>query len=247
MTANDLIVESLTEINAIQAGDDPSPELSAFALGKLRQLVNNWNAGRPFAYAVDFLNFTLVPSLYPHTIGPTGATWTVDQRPVTIEGISLILNSGGVPYSYLSLVPHDAIWWQNQDTPTLSSEQPTDYYYDPTYPNGSIYFWPVPQIAYPMQLQVRRVLDDQMTFATVLILPPGYQNALMLTLAEDLSDPLRKMWTPKQQSKALQARTRIQKNNNFATPIKTQDAGMPGGQKARSGIYDWRTGLPFNN
>lgn len=246
-TTLDIITDSLTEINAIQAGETPSPELSAIGLSKFRQLVNNWNAERLYAYGVDFLSFTLVPSLSPHTIGSNSATWTVTQRPVTIEGISLVLNSGGTPYSYLDLIPHDAAWWQNQDTPTLTASQPTDYYYDPTFPNGQIFFWPVPTVAYPMQLQVRGVLDDQATFATDLILPPGYQNALMLTLAEDLSDPLRKLWTPKQASKALQARIRLQRNNSFATPLKTQDAGMPTTGPARSGIYNFRTGLPFNS
>jgi hypothetical protein len=245
MTALDLIKEALAEINAIQAGNAPSPELSAIGLSKLKQVVNNWNADRPFAYADDFLSFTLTPSLSPHTIGPTGATWTVTQRPVSIEGIALVLNTGGTPYSYVGLTPRDAEWWQNQTTPALTSTMPSDFYYDPTAVNGKIYFWPVPTVAYPVQLHVRSVLDDQLALATTLILPPGYHNALMLTTAEDLSDPLRKMWTPKQQMKAQQARARIQKNNHFPTRLKTQDAGMPSGRHSRAGIYNWRTGQPF--
>lgn len=246
MTALDLLTNALAEINAIEAGDSPSPELASFALGKLKQVVNNWNADKPFAYAIDFLSETLTPSLSPHTIGPTG-TFVVTQRPVSIESIALILNTGGTPYSYLPLTPRDATWWQNQATPGLTATIPTDFYYDPTAPNGKIYFWPVPSYAYPIQIQTRGVLDDQLTFATTLILPPGYENALMLTCAEDLSDPLRKQWTPKQERKAREARTRIGKNNHTPTHLKTQDAGMPGGPQSRAGMYNWRTGTNFND
>ncbi len=249
MTTLDLLTDALTEINAIQAGETPGPELQAIGLSKIKQVVNNWNADRPFAYADDFLTFTLTPNLSPHTIGPTGATFTVTQRPVSIEAIALILSAtGSAPYSYVALTKRDAAWWQNQTLPALAVSDPSDFYYDPTMTggtNGSIYFSPVPNVANQVQLKVRGVLDDQLTLATTLILPPGYQNALMLTTAEDLSDPLRKLWTPKQQNKALQARVRIQKNNSFATRLKTQDAGMPRGPQARSGIYNWRTGLPF--
>jgi len=245
LTGLDLVTNALSEINAIQAGDSPSPELAAFGLSKLKQVVNNWNADRPFAYAVDFLNETLTPNLSPHTIGPTGTF--VRTRPVSIDGIVLILNTGSTPYSNVTLTPRDATWWQEQTTPTLTTTIPSDFYYDPTAPDGSIYFWPVPSYAYQVQIETRSVLDDQITFATVLVLPPGYENALMLTTAEDLSDPLRKVWTPKQERKAREARTRIQKNNSFPTRLKTQDAGMPGGPSSRAGIYNWRTGAPFTD
>jgi hypothetical protein len=246
LTALDLITNALAEINAIEAGDSPSPELAGFALGKLKQVVNNWNADTPFAYAESFLPFTLTPSLSPHTIGPTG-TFVVTQRPVSIEGIALVLNTGGTPYSYLPLTPRDAAWWQAQATPGLTSTIPTDFYYDPSATNGKIYFWPVPSYAYPIQLQTRSVLDDQLVFATTLVLPPGYENALMLTCAEDLSDALRKAWTPKQQMKASQARVRIGKNNHRPTSLTTRDAGMPGSSPSRAGMYNFRTGLPFGS
>lgn len=245
MTTLDLLTESLTEINAIQAGETPSPELQAIGLSKIKQVVNNWNADRPFAYADDFLTQTLTPNLSPHTIGPTG-TFVVTQRPVSIEGIALILSATGTtPYSYVPLNKRDAGWWQAQSTPTLTTTDPSDFFYNPEALNGEIFFWPTPTIANQVQIHVRKVLDDQLALATTLILPPGYQNALMLTTAEDLSDPLRKLWTPKQAQKALQARNRIQRNNAFPTRMKTQDTGMPGGPSSRAGIYNWRTGLPF--
>lgn len=246
MTTLDLLIDALTEINAIQAGETPSPELQAIGLSKIKQVVNNWNADRPFAFADDFLPFTLTPNLSPHTIGPSGATFTVTQRPVSIEGIALIMTvTGSPPYSYVPLTKRDSLWWQDQSTPTLTSTLPTDFFYNPEAVNGEIFFWPVPTDANQVQIHVRKVLDDALALATTLVLPPGYQNALMLTTAEDLSDPLRKMWTPKQAQKALQARMRIQRNNSVSTPLTTQDAGMPRGPHNRAGMYNWRIGMPF--
>lgn len=215
--------------------------------GKLQRLFNNWNAQRYAVYATAFSQFTLVPSLSPHTIGPTGATWTVTQRPVSIEAISVILTPSS-PAVYLAMNKRDAAWWQAQLTPTIEVDYPSDFYYDATWtvasPNGSVYFWPVPNAAYDVQLQIRTLLDNDLTIDTELAMPPGYQDAATLTLAEQAA----RIWgmpIPEDLERdARNARALIFANNDSTPLITTRDAGMQGPQGGERSSFNWISGGP---
>jgi hypothetical protein len=80
MTYGDLVTEALKEIRAARAGDVPSPDDMADGVSILNRIIDFWNANQRTVYSEDFQDFTLVPSLSPHTIGPTG-TFNITQRP----------------------------------------------------------------------------------------------------------------------------------------------------------------------
>lgn len=233
VTARTLCSEALSDLGAIGANDDMSPTDGAYALSKLNRLIDLWNAQREAIYADDFLTFTLTPSLNPHTIGPTGATWTVDQRPVSIEGVQLMISSTDT----IALWMRDAAWWQGQPTPGLSSAYPTDAYYDPTWGNGSLYLYPVPSSALDVQLRVRAVLGEY-TLDSVISLPPGYRDALTKTLTEECDGLGGIPVTPMQSLRASRARAVIFANN-ITVPKITAPAGMPG---RNPGWFDYQTG-----
>lgn len=240
-TMRQIIVNALKKINAISVGEQPSAAEAADGLSELNQLFDDWNSIRHGVYAQQFETYTLVPSLSPHTIGPTGATFTVTQRPVTLDGASLILDNG-TPPSYQEITVRDWQWWHAQPTPTLESTFPTDVYYQPDWPNGKLFFWPIPQTAYDVEL-VTRVLLAQVELSDEFSLPPGYQNAITLTLAERLSITFSRPMPPDLVRQAAQARARVFANNDFTPRIATADAGMqgPSGGGQRADFY-WPTG-----
>lgn len=241
ISVNQILTDALSELNVIDAGNTPDAGDALFALGKFNQILDNWNAERGMVYADTFPQYTITPSLNPHTIGPSSATWAASERPVSIEGANVVLNSTA-PYPYIPIRKRDAQWWQLQPAPTVTSTIPTDFYYDPTMINGSIYFFPVPTTAYLVQLWIRVLLAQVTQFQTIDI-PQGYRNALMLTLAEDLSGPFRKTWTPLQQNKAQMARARIFSNNVVVPVLVTSDAGMPrGGPNGGIPNFFWPNG-----
>lgn len=237
MTTRQLIAEAFQEIGVIAIGDTLSDALASVGLEKLKRLLNSWNADRQAVYADQFPTFTLIPSLQPHTIGPSGATWTT-ARPVSIEGAQLVLSGG----STITIHLHQAAWWQGLPNATVSSATPTDGYYDPTFPNGSLYLFPVPTSASSVQLLVRRVLDEAITLATVFTLPPGYREAVTLTLAEAcagigaVSDP---GLLGRLAQSATKARAVVFMNNLVIPPLITQDSGMPA---VNARWFDYRTG-----
>lgn len=228
MTIQDIVTDALLEPGIIADGETPSANQSTVVLKKLRRLLNNWNAEKRAVYANTFITNTLVPNLSPHTIGPTGATWTQTERPVSVDGASLILTGNPSPLVYLPITLRDDVWWNAQTVPALATSVPTDLYYSADWPNGSLYFWPVPNTAYDVRLMIRIVLNDTVNLTTTFDLPQGYQDAITLTLAHSIC----RMFgvdmgvTQDLMQQAKLARARIFSNNDQATRIQTADAGM---------------------
>lgn len=244
MTYADLLRDALLEIAVIDPIDPIPPDLFSLALTRFNGILNQRNASQLSVYAVTFPTFTTTSGLSPHTIGPTGATWTVTQRPVAILGANQQSGSGVTLTNIGPLTPRDRAWWLGQGSPNVQSGVPTDFYYEPTWPNGSVYLWPVPNAAYTVQLETRIVLSEvaEADVATDFSMPPGYQRDLTLSLAEDLAGALSVPVSGALQVKAMQARSLVESNNNPPIRIATRQAGMPGGGVSGGGGFNWRTG-----
>lgn len=239
MTVNDLLRDALLEIAVVDPIDPVDSDIQTLALTRVNSILDQWNAKQIATYVLPFTDVTLTPNLNPHTIGPSAATFTVTQRPVALLGANILLNSG----TTLVKVPvhlRDNRWWLKQPVPNVTSSIPTDLYYEPDWPNGSLYFWPTPTVAYGFEFEARFVLAALALGATF-TMPPGYQRALTLTLAEDLATPLTVPMPIELPGKARMARADIFSNNNAPQRIATRQAGMPGGSSS-SGGFNWRTG-----
>jgi hypothetical protein len=244
MVTNQILTDALTEINAVDVGGTPAAELTTYALSKLNRIWDNWNAMRHATYYETFIdNLLIIPNQEILTIGPDSADYTVTQRPVTLDGANVILNNV-TPNVKTALEVVRYPWWLTQSVPETTTELPNFLYYEPKWPNGEIRLWPLPTYAYGLELMVRGVLAQLTQFAEF-TMPPGYQDALTLTLAEDLSGPLEKMWTPLQAQKAQQARARVFANNDLTPRIATQDAGMPSAGLKPRPYFNWRSGFPI--
>ena len=233
MTARDLITEAFQDLGILGAGDPLSATDAAIGVSKLTRLFDNWNAERLGVYASRLDTYTLTPNLNPHTIGPTG-TFVISQRPVSIEGANLVL-TGGINYP---LNVRDDEWYRTVTIPALATAIPTDLYYSPDWPNGSIYLWTVPTVAYGLKLQTRIVLASLAIDDTV-TLPPGYRDAVTLTLGEMLAAA----YPPAQADTAAaqRARSRIFSNNDTTPKLITADEGMPR-QTGTRATFNYRIG-----
>jgi hypothetical protein len=232
-----LITEAFLELNVFGAETVPAPSDMAFALGKLNRILDNLNAERQAVYQQLTASFPLTPSLSPHTIGPTG-TWVTPQRPVSIDEAALFVS----PTVKIPMEIHDYRWYMRLSVPLLTSTFPTDLYYQPDWPNGSLFFWPVGTGAQTVEL-VARVVVGQVALADDFWMPPGYRDLVTLTLAAALAGPYRKALTPTQIQDVVEARARVYGNNLIVPKVRTHDEGMPGGRRtAARGTYltGWR-------
>lgn len=154
----------------------------------------------------------------PYTIGPSGDFNTT--RPHVIEQAALLLTQAQpdpveVPLAILTNDAYDAI--QVKD---LSNLQPTGLFYQPTYASGlgSIYLWPVPNVAYN-ELVIYR-LSQMATFTSLsasVDLPPGADEMLVYNMAMRLAAPYGKVCPPDVMNlAAITMRTFKRGNNKLA-------------------------------
>src|SRR5271165_912858 len=174
MNALGLINNSLYELNTLAQGETADAATGQFCLQRLNDMLDMWAAAKRYCYSVNFQLYTLVPSLSPHTIGPTG-TFVVPSRPVKIISAAIVLNSTGTLVD-IPIEVQDDQWWSYQRVKNLQSSIPTDLYYEPDFPNGSLYYWPIPNYAYQTRLEMWTILSQIPLLTTPLVLPPGYAN-----------------------------------------------------------------------
>lgn len=247
-TLLDIITDALIEVGMLAPGEVPDGETGQWVFRKANYLVDTWSAQFGKVYTTTFQLFTLTPGLAPHTIGPGPpvATFNVAQRPVRIESAALILNSAGQKVD-LPINIRDDAWWAAQQTKDIQTNVPTDLYYSPGWPNGELFFWPVPNSASQVRMQLWTLLnqysqinDPLSGITNVGTLPPGYRNALMLTLAETLLSGGEKEAHPVLVASAKDARQAIFGNNAKSPRMQTRDSGMP--KAGRKADFNWVTG-----
>lgn len=242
--ALDIVTDALIEIGALAVGDvnNLDPDEAQWGFRKLNYLLDQWAARKNFVPATTFNTYTLTPNLSPHTIGPTG-TFVVPQRPVKIVRATVILNNV-TPNVEVVLAIRDSQWWMEEVTiKSLPNSQPTDLFYSPDFPNGSLYFWPVPTTNYGVRLeawtllaQFNAITDPIGGPGASLTLPPAYRNAMMLSLAESLLSGQKRGGDVAQMviKNAAIARMAVFGNNSKPPRMSTRDSGVPGGDDSRT-------------
>ena len=235
-TIRNLVTAAFRELGvAPLSGDLPAP-LASLGLSTLNRVLDSWNAQHPAAFADLYSTFTLSANTNPHTIGPSGATWTLTQRPVEI--LSLSVSPDGTVWVPIRLITREE--YDAHTVPGLTSAYPSEAFYNPTWPSGSLYLWPVPTSAYSVELVSRRVLAS-VALSDAWSFPPGYEDALQKTLKEELTTmPMFSSSASQEQKDAARVARAVIFDGNETTPkLVTADHGMG----PRRGVFDWRSGL----
>jgi hypothetical protein len=248
-TLNDIINDALQYIG-VYGATLPAPADTEYLANQnlgmrtMNRELDSWAALDRYAYNVTFSRFTLVPNLAPHTIGPSGATFTVSQRPVKIVGASLILNNVTPEVDSPIINIRDDQWWLNQRVKGIKTSIPTDLYYSPDFPLGQLNFWPIPTFAYDVRLEMWGLLTQFTSLSTSFVFPPGYRKALVLTLAEQLCSPFGRQLSPKLIADANASRVILQSNNAQSPRISSADVGTQGSRTGMKADFNYYTGLP---
>jgi hypothetical protein len=226
-----VVKEAFYPLNVFQPGATIPAPLSTIALSFLNQIIDNWNAERAKVWCSVFQQFSLVPNLSPHTIGPSGATFTVPIRPVSIEGCSLNLNNL-TPNVFTKIDIIDAQTYETLAVPSIATAIPTALYYEEDWPNGKLFFYPVPNYAFGARFRIRTLLG-MVALSDLLDMPPGYQQAITLTLCEAMADTVGRTVPAQTAKMARDARARIEANNLTIPVLNLRDGQQqrPNGEK----------------
>ena len=233
MTGASLALAVLQELDVVGASDVPEASDLSYVLARINRIIDLWAAKWSTAYCDTLSTFTITPSLQPHTIGPTG-TWVVTQRPMSIEAANVVVGSTRTPVDIITTEQ-----WMALGDPTWTAPDPAALNYRPTFPNGSVYLYPLPTGANSIELLTRGLLT-RLTLTGTVYLPPGYEEALILTASEACAKHFHA--TPPDRLEASKARGIIEAANS-TTPRLTTDA--PGVSRGRTNIFTGQGSTPW--
>jgi hypothetical protein len=229
--AGDIINLALLDAGVTGVGVTPLAEDSNNALTRLNMMLAQWNRKRFLVYQLVNL---LIPSTgaQSYTIGP-GGDFNIAVRPDRLENgnyFRQLIQSSPNQVDYpLELLET----WEDYNRITLKQLQtfPGFVFYDPGYPLGTVWVWPVPQPSiYAIDLLVKgQVVNQVANLTTVLGMPNEYYMAMYLSLAEILRTAYRLPVDPALVQRAKEARETIRGANTAIARLRQpSDLVRPG-------------------
>ena len=240
-TGQDICRQAMMDAAVLGVGAPIDGSQAQDIVNKLNRIMDNLNCAERFSYAETSFIGTMTANLNPHLIGPTGTVNFVQaQRPISIDSANIVYNAGSLAVN----VPLDIVFtfreYADLAVPSIGTLFPKLLYYEQDWPNGKIYLYPVPTAAYGLNIWQRTILT-QLLLTDTFSLPPGYWDAITLTLAEDICPMFEQEPSQLLRDKARQARSRVEGNNLSIPRIATRDAGMQGRQNTQD--FNWLSGL----
>ncbi len=215
MTTAQKIINQAFGLIGIREGADPvSGTDAAIAFERLNTLLDAWRVESLYCYATQTLTATLPAGIATLDVGPSGdfvtaAAVEVDLRPVRVEYARYRSSGLDFPIRSITQAEYERICLKTND-----GSGPCVVFYNPTLPDGIAYFYPVPSadvvVTLIVQLQVTAFAD----LSTDYELAPGYEKALVYTLAEECAPDFEREVTPTTARTAKNARRMIKRANH---------------------------------
>lgn len=189
------------------------------------RMLDTFNAKRLMVYSIQSStnSFQLVADQDEYTIGTSGTPDFTDYRPVKIENAN-ILNTTADPDERWPVAILGQKEWANRYI-TREYEYPTALYYEPTYPNGTIHLFDIPDTAHYLELFMWQEFPSIADEAATVVYPPGYEEVLVYTLAERLALIYGRPFTADLQRMKRNALAAVQSLNS-PVPYMSTDYGL---------------------
>jgi len=178
-TANDLIEAAALKLGAKQSGEALTADEANDSLSILNSMLEYWSIKKLLVYQIQQETFTWTGNATSQTIGSGGDFATT--RPIRIEEGTFFRDSNNidVPVDILrSRAAYDSLP-SKSDTTTF----PGKLFYDPAYPLGVLYVYPVPSTSMTLKLNSTQQIQNFSGLTTDMSLPPGFQWAIENNLA----------------------------------------------------------------
>lgn len=177
----DIINRSLRILGSLSTGDIVSGNEATEAFAALNSMLGQWNNEKLLVYCDSNSTHSLTAGTGTYTIGTGGTINTA--RPIKID-FAFVRYSSTDDYP-LEII--DNARYQEIFQKSIETTYPKYLYYNPSYPLGYIYLWPVPSESCTLGLTKRSVLSAFTSLQQTVALPDGYEEALVWNLAYKLS------------------------------------------------------------
>lgn len=225
MTPRDIITLALKQAGVLGQGQTASAEDMNDAFKLLNMMMGQWNRKRWLIYRLQDVAFVSTGAA-SYTVGP-GGNFNV-QRADRLEAAFLRLLNGPQPIDTpLGIFASREDY--NRVTNKSQAGFPQAVFYDPTFPLGTLYTWPVALSSiYEFHLTLKIELAQFANLSDDIVLPAEYQEALLYNLAGRLRPAYQLPPDPSVNALAKAALNTI-RNANGAIPTMQMPAELVGG------------------
>lgn len=199
-------------LNEVEPGVSATTTESADGLISLNQMLDSWRNEKLMCYAIQEETIPLAATNNTRTVGPSGNV--VSTRPVRIEDAYIIYSNISIPVRMIDFEEWDAI-----ADKTSTSTYPNRAYYQPDFPDGKFFLYPVPNATSSLRIRTWTPVLAFAAVGTTISLPPGWEMALTYNLAISLAPKYKTEVTKEIQKNATESKANIKRVN--ATPIKS--------------------------
>ncbi len=190
-----------------------SPADGALGLLRLQNQIDSWQADRLTLSVQTPISITWPTSTSTQTIGPSGANITA-IRPLWINSMNYVIpGSSPAVESYMAMLDPDQ--YAQLTIKGLQSGLPQQFFYQTSNDTalGTIFIWPQPTQQITLKMYTPEGIGVPATLDSILLGPPGYQEAFMYQLALRLCTPFGKSIPPLLPKMAQEAMATMKRPN----------------------------------
>lgn len=209
-TVREIVGDALIELGANGPADAMTAEDGAYALRALNRMVQKWSTEELTIYTVNRDLYALVAGTASYTLG-TGGTWN-SARPARIQMAAVMVNTARPIEIPVQILTDEE--WRDIAVKTTPSTFPTKIWATGNVPLNTIYCWPVPQDStVQMVLYTWGRVNEFASLNDTVVLPLGYEEALVTNLAVALSNSYGMQVGPTLQQRAMASKAAIESLN----------------------------------
>ncbi len=216
ITVRNLISDSLLDIGIGAEGETLTAETMQHALRMLNRLLSLWSIEGAMIYRMFEESFSITSGDGTYEIGPEGDFATT--RPTRIDTAKIRTGTYEFPLELLTSQE-----WQAIADKTLSG-RPYALYNDDNVAAAQLSFYPVPDAAYTLILTGWHQLGGYVDLDTVIILPPGYELAIISNLSVLLAPSYGKAVSQETLAIAAESKAKVKTHNLKPAKMRTDDA-----------------------
>ena len=171
MTTGTILVQDAMAMRGILA-DDVAPSTAQLNLGLrlLNRMLASWGNETELIFGMSEESVTMTPGTATYT---TAQFASGSGRPVGVDSITLTLSGVTYTVDLVDVQTYNSITFKNVNS------IPTMCYYDAAYPTATFHFYPAPMSAFVADITCYEKLTGAITSSTDLVLPDGYEKAIV--------------------------------------------------------------------
>jgi len=183
ITTNQLVIRALYLINEYSPNEMPSDEDIIEGLFFLNSILSNLSGNGIFIPYVTSINFNTVANQQMYRLGTESTADVNSTKLVEPFDAYMVYNMAQIP---LEIIPHDR-FFQLVRYP-LTTNRPTQIFFQNDITGTQIYLWSTPNTAYPIYIRGKFALGDVLPQQSLSMIPDYYNHFLIYALARSLNN-----------------------------------------------------------